>query len=122
MTDPSLTLSLNADLPDTRLAQLSRDLERDLSRAGVGTRPVKEPSVAGEKGEPITLAVLALAALSSSTIKAMIECFKAYLSREKALSIKLTNADGTLVEVTARNIDTPTVLEALETAVSPRSP
>jgi hypothetical protein len=121
MTDVSLKVSLNADLPDARLAQLTRDLERDLSRMGVQAHPVKAPPVSGEKGEPITLTVLALAALTTGTIKSLIDCFKAYLSRERALTIRLTSADGTLVEVTARNVDTPAIREALEAASSPRS-
>lgn len=121
MTDASLTLSLSADLPDVRLAQITRNLERDLSRAGIQARPVEEPSVSGERGDPVTLGMLALALVTSGTIKVMIECFKAYLSREHALSIKLTRADGTQVEVTTHNVDTPKVREALEAIASPRS-
>src|SRR5271156_468971 len=116
MTDASLRVSLSADIPDTRLAQLTRDLERDLSRAGILARPVEAPPVPGEKGEPITLGVLVLALIASGTVKAMIECFKAYLSRERTLTIKLTRADVTPVEINARNVDTPTVRDALEAA------
>jgi hypothetical protein len=39
----------------------------------------------------------------------MIEYFKAYLSRERALTIRLRRADSTQVEVTTHNIDTPAV-------------
>ena len=90
MTDTSLTVSLSADLSEARLAQLTRDLERDLSRAGVQARPIEAPPVPGEKGEPITLGVLALTLVTSGTVKAVIECFKAYLSRERALTIRLS--------------------------------
>src|SRR5689334_11797928 len=106
MMDVSLTLRLSANIPDARLAQLTRDLERDLSRAGIQARPVEAPPVPGERGEPVTLGVLALALITSGAITAIIECFKAYLSRERALTIKLMRADGTQVEVTARNVDT----------------
>jgi hypothetical protein len=118
MTDASLRVSLSADIPDARLVQLTRDLERDLSRAGIQARRVETPPVPGERGEPITLGVLALALVSGGTVKGMIECFKVYFSRERALTIKLTRADGTQVEVTARNVDTPAVHEALEAAAS----
>jgi Effector Associated Constant Component 1 len=114
MTDTPLKLSLSADLPNEKLAQLTRDVESDLSRAGVHVRPMGAPPAPGEKGEPITIGVLALALVTSGTVKAVIECFKAYFSREHSLSLKLTRADGTQVEVTARNIDTPAVREALE--------
>src|SRR5438552_3812145 len=121
MIDTPLKLSLSADIPDARLAQVTRDLERDLSRAGIQARPVEAPSVPGERGDPFTLGVLALALVTSGTVKAMIECFKAYLSRERALTIKLMHGDGTQVEVTARNVDTPAVRDALEAVVSAKS-
>jgi hypothetical protein len=120
MTDASLTLSLNANIPDARLAQLTRDLERDLSRVGIQARPVEAPPVPGEKGEPVTLGVIALALITRGAVTAMIECFKAYLSRERALTIKLTRVDGTQIEVSARNVDTPAVREMLEAVSSAR--
>jgi hypothetical protein len=58
MTDASLRMSLSADILDARLVQLTRDLERDLSRAGVQAHPVEAPPVPGERGEPITLGML----------------------------------------------------------------
>ena len=106
MIDTPLKLSLSADIPDARLAQVTRDLERDLSRAGIQARPVEAPSVPGERGDPFTLGVLALALVTSGTVKAMIECFKAYLSRERALTIKLMHGDGT--QVTAYRVDETT--------------
>jgi hypothetical protein len=120
MTDASITVTLSG-LPDVRLAQLAHDFERDLSRSGVQARQVEAPAVPGDKGDPITLGVLALALVTSGTVKAMIECFTAYLSRERALTIRFTGADGTPVEVTARNVDSPAVREALETMASARS-
>jgi hypothetical protein len=113
MTDTSLTVSLSADIPDARLAQLTRDLERDLSRAGIRARPVETPPVPGQRGEPITLGVLALALISGGTVKALIDCLKTYLSREHTLTIKLTRADGKRVDVTARNVDTSEVRDAV---------
>jgi hypothetical protein len=121
MTDAPLTVSLSADIPDARLAQLTRDLERDLSRAGIRARPVEAPPVLGQKGEPITLGVLVLALITSGAVKALIQCFKAYLSRERALIIKFARGDGAQVEVTARNVDTPAVREALEAIASAQS-
>jgi hypothetical protein len=120
MTDTPLTLSLSG-IPDARLAQLTRDLERDLSRAGIRARPVEAPPVPDQKGEPITLGVLALALITSGAVTALIECVKAYLSRERTLTIKFARADGTQAEVTARNVDTSAVREALEAMASTRS-
>jgi hypothetical protein len=121
MTDASLTLSLRADIPDARLAQLTRGLERDLSRVGIKARPVEAPAVPGEKGEPISLGVIVVALITSGAVTAMVECFKAYLSRERALTIRLTRGDGTQVEVTAKNVDTPAVRDVLEAVGSAKS-
>jgi hypothetical protein len=120
MAGASLTLNLIANIPDERLAQLTRDLERDLSRTGVQARPVEAPPAEREKGEPITLGVLVLALITSGAITAVIECFKAYLSRERTLTIRLMRADGTQIEVTGRNVDAPAVRATLEAAALPR--
>jgi membrane-associated two-gene conflict system component 1 (EACC1) len=118
MTDASLTLTLSANIPASMLAQLTRNLERDLSRAGIQARPIEAPQVPGEKGDPITLGVLALALITSGAVTAVVECFKACFSRERALTIKLTRVDGTQVEMTAHNVDTPAVRETLEAMAS----
>jgi hypothetical protein len=120
MADTSLTLSLPG-IPDARLAQLTRDLERDLSRAGIQARPAGAPLAPGERGDPITLGVLVLALITSGAVTAMIECFKAYFSRERTLTIKFTDTDGTPVEVTRRNVDTPAVREALQRIATAKS-
>jgi hypothetical protein len=118
MTGGSLTLTLSANIPDAMLEQLTRDLEHDLSRAGIQARSIEALQIPGEKGEPITLGVLALALITHGAVTAVIECFKAYLSRERALTIKLARVDGTEVEVTARNVDTSAVRETLEAMAS----
>jgi hypothetical protein len=120
MADTSLTLSLPG-IPDARLAQLTRDLERDLSRAGIQARPVGVPLAPGERGNPITLGVLVLALITSGAVTAMIECFKVYFSRERTLTIKFTDTDGTPVEVTGQNLDTPAVREALQRIAAAQS-
>jgi Effector Associated Constant Component 1 len=120
MSNSSIGLSLIGDLPSPRLAQLTRNLERDLSRAGIQTRFVEGTPTPGERGEPITLGVLALALVTGGTFKAAIECFKAYLARERRLTIKLTGSNGTQVEVTALNVDSPAVREMFELAASAR--
>lgn len=116
-----LAISLSADVTGARLAQLTRDLERDLSRSGIRTRPVEAPPIQGEKGEPVTLGVLTLALITHGAVTTLVECLKAYLSRERTLTFKFTLPNGTQVEVNARNVGMPAVREALEAAVSARS-
>jgi hypothetical protein len=73
------------------------------------------------KGSPSPLGVIALALVTGGTVKAIIDCFKTYLSRERALTIKLARADGAHVEITARNVDTAAVREALKAATAAKS-
>jgi hypothetical protein len=121
MVDTPITATLRADLPEARLAQLTSDLERDLSRAGIRARHVEAPAIPGERGEPITPGVLVLGLVTSGAVTALIGCFKAYLSRERALIIKLKCPGGTQLEVTARNVDTAALHEALKTVTSASS-
>jgi hypothetical protein len=119
MTDTSVVLNVSADLPDARVAQLTRDLARDLSRTGIKARALEAgAAVPGEKGEPVTFGMLALALVTSGAVKALIGCLKAYVSREPALIIKIKHKDGTQVEVNARNVDAADVHAVLEAAVS----
>ena len=83
-----LMLGLSANLPDSRIAQISRDLSRDLSRVGIATRLVETPAVDGERGEAALLGQLALGLVSSGAVTALIQCLEAYLSRERALTAR----------------------------------
>jgi hypothetical protein len=120
MVNAHLTLRLSATLPDTRIARLTRDLERDLNRAGIKAEPVEAESSPGERGEPITLGVLALALISSGALKGLVGCLKTYLSREPSLVIKVQHPNGSQVEINSRNVDAADVRAALEVAASPQ--
>jgi hypothetical protein len=115
---PDVLLALSASFPESRLAQVTRDLSRDLSRAGISAKPREAPVVEGERGDAALLAEITLGLVSSGAVTALIECLKAYLSRERTLAVKLTRPDGMLVEITSRNVDTAAVKEALQGATS----
>jgi Effector Associated Constant Component 1 len=119
MIEHPLTLSLTAAIPDTRIARLTSDLGRDLTRQGIKALPVETAPVPGERGEPVTLGVLALA--SGGALKALIGCLKAYLSHEPSLVIKLKQPNGAQIEVNARNIDAPDLRAALKAVASASS-
>jgi hypothetical protein len=120
MADTPLTIHFS-NLPDARLAQLTRDIARDLSRAGIRARPPEAPSAPGERGDPVTLGVLALAVVNHGAITALLDCLKAYLSRERTLVIKLARPDGIQVEVTGHNVGTTAVRAAVEAVAAARS-
>jgi hypothetical protein len=113
-------LELSASIPESRLAQITQDLSRDLARAGVIAKLVEAPSAPGERGDAVTLGQIALELISSGAVAALIECLKAYLSRERSLTIKLTHPGGSQVEVTSRNIDTAVLQRALTASTHPR--
>ena len=117
MVDGLLTLTLS-NLPNARLASLTHQLERDLSRCGVCTRVPKGPQSSGERGDPVTLGVLALALINRGAAASLLGCLKAYLSREKKLSIKITHQNGDLIEIDSLNIDTVSLRKTLEATIS----
>ena len=80
MTQGSV-LTLVADMSDLRLANLVRDLGRDLTRAGIEARAVQGATTPGERGDAAMLGQLALGLVTSGTIAALIGCLKAYISR-----------------------------------------
>jgi hypothetical protein len=48
-------LILSPEVPGTKLAQISRDFRRDLSRSGFHTQPVQAASGPNERGDAFTL-------------------------------------------------------------------
>jgi hypothetical protein len=117
-SETTLTINLSSDVPATRIARLTRDLERDLTREGIGVQTAEVTPTPGERGEPITLGVLTLALVTSGAVKALIGCLKAYLSREPSLIIKLRHPNGTQIEVNTRNIDAAEIRAVLEATAS----
>jgi hypothetical protein len=117
MTD--LLLTLSAELPERRIAQITRDLSRDLSREGISSKPMDgQQSGPDARGDPVTIGVIALALVTGGTIKDLIKCLTAHLSKEKGLKVRVTRPDGLLVEITSKNVATGAIQEALEAAVS----
>lgn len=118
MPDQSRLLTLDARMPPPRLAALTRDFGRDLTRAGFPASIATAEPVAGARGDAVTLGQIALGLVSSGAVTALFECLKAYLARERSLVVKVTRPDGGVIEVNARNVDDPAVRQALGTALS----
>jgi Effector Associated Constant Component 1 len=109
-------LSLTAEVTDTRLMQITRSISRDLSRAGVPTKLIEAPSGPGERGDTFSLGQLALGLVTSGAVTALIECLQAYIARDRTLIAKITKPDGAHIEVTAQNVGTAVMQQALEAA------
>ncbi len=118
MKNSAVTLALTAELPGTRVAELTRDLQRDLAGAGVRTDPAAARRAPGDRGGAAAVGEIVLALVTSGAVKAVIDCLTAYLSRERTLAVRLTLANGRQLEVTARNVHAPEVAEALQSAAA----
>ncbi|MDP1752559.1 MAG: hypothetical protein Q8L22_24180 [Reyranella sp.] len=105
MTDQPLMLSLVADIPRERLSKITRDFGRDLSRIGIQASPREVPSKPGERGDATMIGQIALGLITSGAVTALIDCLKAYLTRERSLVVKIGRPDGTTFEINARNMD-----------------
>ena len=98
-----LTLSSN-ELENEDLQELTRQLcdsiadETDI-KAEIPGGTVQQ----GHKGEPITIGVITLAALSSPAVVAFCEVLKAYFSRPLE-AIELEKPDGTKLKLTSKTI------------------
>jgi hypothetical protein len=109
----SSSLILAANTSDARLLGIVRDLSRELSRIGIKAEEIHGPTAAGERGDPLVLAQLALGLVTSGAVTALIDCLKAYIGRESTLIVRLKRQDGAEVEVAAKNVADPAWERAL---------
>jgi hypothetical protein len=115
----SSTLVLAANLSDSRLTGIARDLARDLTRAGIETRMLGR-AARGSRGDAVTLGQLALDLVMSGAVAALIECLKAYIAREPTLMMHVKRQDGSEIEISAKNVDDPELKRALDAAFRPK--
>lgn len=120
------TLRLTADLPEQRLDALTRDLARDLARLGIDARPAERKAGAGERGDLVAVGALVLTFVATEVAKEaakqiggdigrkLIDCIKAYLSRERTAKVTLATPGGTELVIDARNVDSAETRAAIE--------
>nr|WP_272877211.1 hypothetical protein [Neoroseomonas eburnea] len=103
-------------MPDTGLARLTRDLLRDLARAGVDGHTATGIAGPGERGAVADLTGIVLDRLAGGTVTAIVECLKAYFIREPSFSLTIRRPDGAEVKVEARNVASAEVAELFRAA------
>ena len=111
--DPALKLVLSADIPEARLAAMTRDLIRDLSRAGVDARASERPAGPGERGLGLGLGEIVVLYLAHGGAVLLAECIKNYVFREPTLKVAVLGADGkpvTVVDAKSATGDGPAVV------------
>lgn len=92
-------------LAEEDLQAITRDLCRTINaETDVAAELQYGAPVPGGRGEPVTLATLALAALTGGAAVALFEVFKAYFERNRSLKITLKRPDGEAFEVSAENL------------------
>src|SRR5262245_3436569 len=93
-SDPTLVLQLSADLPDAQLMRLARDMQADLSRAGLDTHAAEKPPAPGERGLLADVTKLVVDQVLGGAAGAVLDCLKAYFNREPSLKIAIRRQDG----------------------------
>lgn len=105
----------STDLDEEDLQKLTQELcESIASETEINAEIPSGAVVQGTKGDVITLGLIGLTFLTSGSAIALFEIFKAYFNRNSSLTIKMTQADGTPLEITAQNIK----LEQLQALLS----
>jgi hypothetical protein len=114
---PELTFALSAELAPARLDGLSRELIRELGRAGVPAKPVEAKAGPGERGVLSTVGSFVIDTLTNGkAIEMATSIVKAYLAREKSLHVSVVKSDGTKIEIDAKNVGSAAVAEFLGAA------
>lgn len=102
----SAQLSISpAGLEPEELDRISRDLERQLTETGgvvVGT--ASNQTVLGQRGDPITVGTLLLAAVTSGTVSALFNIIKSYIDRGIDLSFEGTASDGRPIKIAMKGV------------------
>jgi len=85
--------------------RLSRELERELTETGgVMLNAAPRSAAPGQRGDPITVGTLLLAAITSGTVSAVFSVIKSYVDRGDELTFEGTGTDGKPVKIAMKNI------------------
>lgn len=111
-------LHLEADLPPGLVAQQSRALADALRAAGTATTPAERAATAGERGGALELGKLVLEQIAGPVGKGLLDPLKAFLLRDRTVTVVLVKPDGSRVEITAKNVGSAEIAAVLDQAKS----
>jgi hypothetical protein len=87
------------------LDRLSRDLERQLAEtSGVTFSPELPALIPGQRGDPVTVGTLLLAAVTSGTVSALFNIIKSFVDRGLDLTFEGTRSDGKPIKIAMKGI------------------
>jgi len=99
-------------------AELERDLAKYLPEDVLATpKSATAEGEVGDKGEPVTLALIALAVIQSGVVTEVVRCIRDWLKRKpERRSVTIRRADGEEITVDATNVDDGSLSKAIEAA------
>lgn len=102
----TLTLSLSSgELNDEDIQELTTDLCKTIiNETDINAELVEGPTQKGNRGEPITLGLIALTFMSSGAAVALFNVLKSYLDRESSLIFGIQREDGTKLGIKMKNM------------------
>ena len=110
-------LSLAGPLPAERLSQLTHALADELARADLDAHPADTSVSPGVSVGVASPSQIALGAITSAGVTALVGCLKDLLDRESGLAMRLRQPSSHEIEFNADNLDD--AKRALALAVSP---
>lgn len=114
-------LSSDTQAPDD-LQTTASLMARALRNAGAVTaKPAAFRPESGTRGGALAIGALVLDILDNSAVAAVIEVIGAYLTRDKTMKVKMTLADGTVLEVDSKNLHRRDIESAMQAMVRAHS-
>jgi hypothetical protein len=92
---------LSAEQLNVIALQFSRSIVRETD---MEARPYEEMGQIGERGDPVTLATIALAFVTSGAAVSLLKVFETYASRKRSLEIELSRSDGRKMKISAQGV------------------
>lgn len=94
-----------SDLDSEDLQDLTRELSQSLRRETDGIATLPEGAAGpGTKGDPVTLGIIILTALTSGTVVAFFNVLKSYFERKPTLEMEFQRPDGKTFKVRAETL------------------
>ncbi len=96
---------------------LTRDLVSSINRHTDARAEIPEGEArAGERGDPVTLGMIALGFINSGAAVALFQVIKAYFERDRSLEMAFERPDGRTMSIKAENMDPNRIDEAIKMA------
>ncbi len=108
---------ISTDLGAEDLQNLTRDLAKTLNKeTDVAASLPEGTGDVGDKGDPITLGMILLAALEGGAVAALFGVLKAYFERKPLLTMEFERQDGQKFKIQAEHLDENQIAKTVELA------